>query len=165
VPTVLKIPSHDIQGMVIDIRHLLPHVGDAAADLSWRVLPDFEAVWQCGRETDLKALYEFSDRVEDSENGVDLTWPELQELAQSIMQTVWGKFIGIRPDTPWPNLTDMLVSGYGYIDRTTSSFFDSVDIALMACDNSYWLVYVRDRDVRERVQAAFDNVESIEAIG
>jgi len=44
-------------------------------------------------------------------------------------------------------------------------FYETAEIALQAVDSSYWLVFVRDAEVRERIRAAFDDIELVEVGG
>ena len=163
VPSVLKISDYDGRGVLaFDLRHLLPLVANEAADLSWYVIPAGETTWFLGQLTALKTVDEFSKQVEASENGVQLTHREILELAESINQTVWGTFVGVRQETKLPALLDMFSDDCRYVDRAAPRFYEVVEIGLQAVDSSYWLIYVRDAELMERIRATFDDVEVIE---
>jgi len=121
--TVLKISDYDGRGVLaFDLRHLLPLVATVGADLSWHVVPCGETTWFLGQLTALKTIDEFSKQVEASENGVQLTHREILELAESINQTVWGTFVGVRQETQLPALLDMFSDDCRYVDRAKSCF-------------------------------------------
>ena len=165
MPMVLKISDYDGRGVLaFDLKHLLPLVDTVGADLTWHVIPGGETTWFLGQLTALNAVDEFAKQVESSENGVELTWRELLELADSVNQTVWGTFVGVKPEVAWPRFTDMFSDDCRYVDRATSSFYDSVEIAFQAVDSSYWLAYLQDADVRERIRALFDHVKVIDVV-
>ena len=165
MPTIVKISDYDGRGVLaFDLKHLLPLVDTVGADLTWHVIPGGETTWFLGQLTALNAVDEFAKQVESSENGVELTWRELLELADSVNQTVWGTFVGVKPEVPWPRFTDMFSDDCRYVDRATSSFYDSVEIAFQAVDSSYWLAYLQDADVRERIRALFDHVKVIDVV-
>jgi hypothetical protein len=52
-----------------------------------------------------------------------------------------------------------------YVDRAAPRFYTGVEVAIQAVDSSYWLLYVRDDVVRERIRAMFEDVEEIEVGG
>jgi len=161
--SVLKISDDDGRGVLaFDLKHLLPLVANVGADLAWHVIPAGEMTWFLGELKSLKAIKELTDKVEDSEIGVKLTWQELDALAASINQCIWATFVGVRPETPWTGVAKMFANDGRYIDRAAPIFYETVEIAIQAVDCSYWLAYVRDAEVRERIRAAFDDVEVIQ---
>ena len=165
MPMVLKISDNDGRGVLaFDLKHLLPLVATVGADLSWHVIPAGEMTWLLGELKSLKAIKEFTSKVEDSDIGVQLTWQDLGALADSINQCIWATFVGVLPETPWPGVADMFSDDCRYVDRATSSFYDSVEIAFQAVDSSYWLAYLQDADVRERIRALFDHVKVIDVV-
>jgi len=163
VPKVLKISDYDGRGVLaFDLKHLLPLIATVGTDLSWYVIPAAEMTWLLGDLKSLTPIKELTDKVEDSEIGVQLTWQELCALADSINQCIWATFVGMLLETPWPGVADMFADDGRYIDRAAPRFYETTEIAFQAVDSSYWLVYIRDDQVRERSRAAFDDVEVID---
>jgi len=166
MPMVLKISDNDGRGVLaFDLKHLLPLVATVGADLSWHVIPAGEMTWLLGELKSLKAIKEFTSKVEDSDIGVQLTWQDLGALADSINQCIWATFVGVLPETPWPGVADMFADDSRYVDRAAPRFYTGVEVAIQAVDSSYWLLYVRDDVVRERIRAMFEDVEEIEVGG
>jgi len=163
MPTVLKISDYDGRGVLaFDIKHLLPLVATIGADLNWHVIPAGETTWLLAKTTALKETQKFSELIEASDLGFEITWSELLELAESVTQCVWLTVIAVQSDTPWPGVNDIFSDNSRYIDRALPTFYESVEIALQAVDSSFWLVYGRDAEVREQIRTAFDDVEVIE---
>jgi hypothetical protein len=163
MPTILKLSDLDGRGVLaFDLRHLLPLVEGVASDLVWRVLPAAETTWLLGTASAVIPVQQFSIRVDDSKDGVDLSWIELQDLAESIHQTVCCTFIAARLGTALPDLANMFLDEWRYVDRAAVSFYEAIEIAFQAVDSSFWLVYIRKGDLRERIREAFEDVESID---
>jgi hypothetical protein len=164
MPTVLKISDLDGRGVLaFDLRHLLALLpAEGAATLHWRVIPSKRTTFLLGKLTALKPVQAFAEEVDSSAEGVTLSWSELLELAESIHQSVRVTVIGIRADGELPSPSALFLDKRRTIDRATAAFYDAVEVAFEAMDSAYWLVYVQDDAVRERIRAAFDEVEVIE---
>jgi hypothetical protein len=167
MPSILKISDLDCGGaLALDLRHLLPLIpAEAAAALQWRVIPSKRTTFLLGKLTALKPVQAFAEEVDSSAEGVTLSWRELLELAESIHQSVRVTIVGARADGELPSPSALFVDKRRTINRGTPGFYAAVEVAFQAMDCAYWLVYVRDDGVMERLRADFCEVEMIEVGG
>ena len=133
MPTV-RIPRQNDNGWLgFDLAEVMGAVGDHGA-LAW-TLTHFDThcdVRDVWREGTLAV-----ERRSEEPGGLRLTWQEMERLAGCCDQIIWGDFIGYRED-------------------------GSAELALVAFDSSFWLVWADDETVLERVRAVFVGVEDDE---
>jgi hypothetical protein len=166
MPTIFRISDASERGYLsFDLRDLVALVEPEAAHLCWHAIPMGEQTWIMVDETASQTMLDLPARVDASPNGVELSWPEMQELAASTHQTIWGTFIGIQPKTPLPSIAEMFPDKWHYFNQAMSVFFDVVEIAIQAVDSSFWHLYARDDKVMERIRAAFADVGFIDVGG
>lgn len=138
VAGIVSIHDRDAKGFLApDLRDLLPLLQPEGPGLVWAVLY-LEAFGY------VQPMY---SRVEESPDGVIVTWAELCEFAAKEFQTIWGEFVGCRDRASIPEPRADGADLYG-----------PCEFVLEAIDSSYWTVYAKDDAILDRFRAAFRDV-------
>jgi hypothetical protein len=145
-----------------DLRDLLDLVADEGPCLHWAAVPMGESTFITGNggPRDEEA-FGLAERVDDSGVCIPLDWHDLVDLSNSILQTIWGTFVGVRNEADLADVPNLFLDRWHYVDRANARFYETVDLAFQAVDSSFWLVWARDDTVRERIRGAFEDVETI----
>jgi hypothetical protein len=160
---LLKISDNDDGWLIFDLRDLVRLIPDLGPRLSWGALSvsngGFDVAPTVAAQDE--DLMDFARQVEDAEAAIPLTWNEVVRRSEQTHQTNWGTYLGHPPDRPLPPLEDLFTDSACYLDRTTATFTEEIELAFQAVDSTYWLVYAKDPAVRRRFKAAFRSVEPI----
>ena len=159
---VLKIEDLHNGTLAFDLSELLPLVEDVGPSLSWRVFP-------MGASTELHSydgaisasVVELANKVDNSQDGVDISWSDLLALSNIVDQTDWGTFIACRSSSQFSGLSAHFAADWMYVDRALPAFYANVEVAFQAVDSSFWLVYLTSEDVLRRARNRFQHVEQI----
>jgi hypothetical protein len=149
--------------LAFDLRDLLPLVALEGPSLHWAAIPiGNESTFITGNEGPrAEEAFALGELVDASEEGVPLAWEDLADLSGSVLQTVWGTFVGVRDPTVFAEIPRLFNGDWRYLDRGTERLYDSVEIAFQAVDSSFWLVWVKDESLRAPIRGAFSSVETI----
>ncbi|RYG19897.1 hypothetical protein EON82_20895 [bacterium] len=149
--------------LAFDLRNLLPLVVEEGPSLHWAAIPiGNEGTYILGNEgARSEEAFALGEMVDADDEGVPLAWDDLVDLTDSVLQTVWGTFVGVRDPSAFAEIPQLFNGEWRYLDRGTEMFYDLVEIAFQAVDSSFWLVWAKDEAVRERIRGAFSAVETI----
>jgi len=146
--------------LAFDLRHLLALVNPEGPNLRWHAIPMGEDFFVTGNGEEAEAAIEWCNRVDDFPEGRVTDWHSLRAMGDQIFQTIWGTFIALRPEVELPPVPSLFQDSWHYLDRATDAFYRDVEIAFQAVDSSFWLVWAKDEDVRNRIRNAFEDVVS-----
>ena len=118
---------------------LAPLSPDAHA-LQWRILALGEVIHQERWDLNMPLI----ERLAGSEDGVELSFSELEEFAARVSQVIDGLFVGAQVNPP--RVTD-----------TDDAVLSRADMLVAAVDSSYWLIAAPE-DVLVRVEQSFSSV-------
>jgi hypothetical protein len=133
--------SDTVDGIFLHMPEILAPLSPDAHALQWRMLALGDVTFQEGWDFNLP----FIERtLVESENGLELSFSELEQFAGRITQVIDGLFVAA--DISPPRATD-----------SDDAILSRADMTVAAVDSSYWLVSARG-DVLTRVERSFSRV-------
>ena len=157
MPHVIKINDLRSSSRVLafDLKEFTKLIPAEGESLTWSILGD---VWIMERHRGkTKELRQLSRRVDRREykcpGGLMLSWNELVDYAQMVMQTVDGIYAGFQEASQ--------ALRYEGVHKG-SELYDAAEIVLEAHDSSFWLVYAKDERIIERLQSVFQDTELLQ---
>lgn len=133
----------------VPLGELLRPLEPDASRLSWSIL-ELEAT---GDLSSRGGMLGFEERVYASPRGVQLTWPELNELAQQLVQVINGVLVGYAAGTPAPER------------MAPAQLRETCELVLEAHDSTVWWLSARDDAVVQRVMNALPQATLTPATG
>ncbi len=94
-------------------------------------------------------------RVEENPGGWIISWSELLVLADLVLQTIEGTYVGC------VDAGVLLSMDHDYLDDAGEAFYSAIEIAFQAVDSSYWLVYSKSDAILTRISNHFADVTPI----
>ena len=150
-----------------DIADLLALVENERAVWAWALFPMGERTEISGDELPDETpfggmtVWELSAKVDDTENGIRLSWDQLRTFAKAVRQTIWGTFIACADQDAFCHLKSLYLDEWGYVDRATDEYYALTEVVFQAVDSSYWLVYAKDDLILRGIGSAFRDVETL----
>jgi hypothetical protein len=146
MPAILEIKDRDDRGILsvalIDILNLVEPIG---AGLTWSIL-DLEATGDLG---DGKNILDLEQEIRDSATGLVVTWKEIVHLSKKVSQIINATIVGSTDGDSLPKLSD------------GSSLYTTSEVLLEMIDSSVWRIYVRDKEVLQRLRTAFPHAVTV----
>ena len=144
MPGIAEIRDSDARGfLTVELRDFLRVVEPEGRHLIWSIL-DLEA--RSDPDKFKANLLEIEQQVSQSPQGLILSWEELVEFADALIEVLDTVIVGCKDK----KLIPRLVPG--------DEIFSTCEIGIEAFDSSLWRVYARDDKLLQKVQAAFQNV-------
>jgi hypothetical protein len=122
-------------------------LGPEAHELDWAILDLPEAFAPDGSDLDLLSI---ERQVEESPNGLHLTFAELQRFATALQQVIDGLFVGNRPGHGFPSR-----------DQSDAALIAEAEVMVAAVDSSFWLVSGPSK-MLDRIRARFADVADVD---
>lgn len=158
---VLRISDAHEGMLCFDLRDLLRLVESEGPSLAWGAISAGEGTWVTPHGPRQEEVAALADRVDGSKHGIPFEWSDLLDLSNSIFQTIWGTFVAVRDPAAFSEIPQLFHDSYCYVDRASARFYELVEIVFQAVDSSFWLVWIKDPEVRERIRGAFQAVQTI----
>jgi len=129
--------------LAFDLIDLLRIIEPEGGRLNWAIF-ELEALGQpkCGNLLDLEKA------ANESESGLPMSWQELKELAENLLQVIWGLFVAVRPGQPFPS------------KQPLSQLLPHTELLLRAFDSSHWAIYAREDFFLKRLKGKFRDIRS-----
>jgi hypothetical protein len=144
MPSIIEIKDEDNRGSLavalIDLLDLLKREGH---QLTWSIL-ELEATGDPNRLP--RDMLDLEQEVEQSPNGVIMSWEELVILATAFCEVLNAVIVGCKDATLIPHL------------QPNADLYTPCEIVLEAIDSTLWRVYARDDQIIQRLQTTFRNV-------
>jgi hypothetical protein len=165
MPGLIRVgANHESNSLEFDIAELVALVGEAGVRWLWNVNLEW-AILMDEQESQPHPLIvrKVFDQTKTTKKSVTMSWEEMRALAASIRQTIWGDYIACEKAEYFTRLSALYLNddGYNYIDRVHENFYTLTEIVFQAVDSSFWLIYVKDDTLLERIATAFQNVETL----
>jgi hypothetical protein len=126
-------PMDRSDGSKISLEELLTVV--PGNQWTWYVL-DFYGI---GRAPDGQPMIAFEEEIRSSDNGVAMTWTELNDFARALDQTIDCQIVATVLQSPVSR------------DRVERKDFCGYEMVLDGFDSTEWAVWARDSNVSDRV--------------
>lgn len=98
-----------------------------------------------------KFLMEYQEKINESENGLQIEWKDLTELSKKYFQIYETRILGA---TELRNLRR-----YSFDEEEES--FENCDIVIILIDCAWWEVYAQDQSLIDKLQSKFAKTELI----
>jgi len=138
---MLRVSDKIDRAFLVDMPLILVPLSPDAHALQWRMLVLGEVMYQERWDLNLPFI---ERRLAESEDGVELSFSELEEFAGRVRQVIDGLFVGAQINPP--RVTD-----------TDDAILSRADMIVAAVDSWYWLVGAPE-DVLVRVEQSFSSV-------
>jgi hypothetical protein len=132
-----------------DLADLLEIISTEGPSMRWCILYLDEVVWK--QDYPLMALEELYAKVDDSPNGLSMSWDELVEISHAIVQTIDGTYIAYREGQVVPE----------YPGDRFEDLYAASEVVFQAVDSTYWEVYARNDEVLNRYKSAYKAIDVI----
>ncbi|HET8670694.1 MAG TPA: hypothetical protein VFM05_08740 [Candidatus Saccharimonadales bacterium] len=129
--------------LTVELRDLLPLIEPVGRDLIWSIL-DLDAM---GDPNKLKRnLLEIEEYGRQSPQGYILSWDDLVDLAESLIDIMDAVIVGCRNRSMIPKL------------EPSSDIYSSCEIVIEAIDSAIWRIHSKHDEFVERLKTSFHDV-------
>lgn len=138
----IRILDEDDGYIYVTLYDILEEIRDGDL-LLWSIL----FLWATGDLGDGKSIVDFEKEISALENGLYISWEDLNTLSKKFDQIIDVIIIGSKNK-------DVL---HRYKDN--HEMYDTCDIVVQMIDSSYWEVFSQDKDLIDRLAAKFKKIE------
>ena len=126
----------------VNLNEVLECLGDIGGTYHWNIIY-LEARGNLGPD---KSMVDFEDKINNSVQGIEISWQELMELASKLYEVNDIKIIGNK--TRKKNLRE----------NNTENYHISNDIVLECVDSSYWVITTDYQPFIQKIKNKFNDV-------
>lgn len=136
--------------LAVELHHILEEINNGAT-FSWNIL-ELDAVGDIGEVIEYGFHDEYyQEEINNSKNGIDISWDKLKLFSLKINQILDGIIIGSKD----PALLRR------YSDKKT--LYETCDIVIEVFDCSFWKVFSKDIILIQRLVRKFNDIVLIDS--
>ena len=137
----IRLPMR-IDNFFIELRDVLDEINNGD-EFYWSIL----GLWMTGDLGLGQSVLDLENRIKNLENGLFISWEDLNDLAKKIWQTIEISVIGCKDKK--------LLLRY----EDDQEMYETCDIVIQMIDSSYWEIFSKDERLVNRLAEKFKNTE------